>query len=138
VSRRVAALAAALLLVAAAGCGALPGGAENGTGDEPVRENESYFSYDGERLTVAAAADQSIAGHVNESRDVETVTVRLQSSDSESPFLRTATANVSDDGTFGTAFNFSNVDGSAGFTATLLQNGTTLAEAEGEVVNETA
>jgi len=138
VSRRVAALAAALLLVAAAGCGALPGGAENGGPDEPVRENESYFSFDGERLTLESTADQSIAGHVNESRDIETVAVRLQSTDTKSPFLRSATANVSESGTFETAFNFSNVDGGAGFTATLLHNGTTLAEADGEVVNATA
>ncbi len=135
-TRRIVALLTAVLLVGAAGCGALPG--DGNASSDGIPANESAFAHDGERLTVEAASNQKVSGHVNESLGAEAVTVRLQSNDASNPFLRSAEANVSEDGTFEVSVDFSQVNGGTEFSGTLRYNGTTLAETDGEVVNETA
>jgi hypothetical protein len=127
--RRTVALLALAALVLGAGCAAVPGlGA-----DAPERPNETYLTYEGSNLTLDAAPDQRITGHVNESRSVGNVTVRVRSSESANPFLRSIDANVSEDGRFGAPVNLSNVEGDTAFTVTVLKNDTELLSADGRV-----
>lgn len=90
---------------------------------------ETTVQYDGDRLTVAAAPNQTVVG----TTDLEpgtTLTVRVRSA-GDQPFLKSAEATVEESGRFEVVFDFSVVEPGAEFTLTIAETDT---EVEGVVV----
>jgi len=100
---------------------------------EPVptdaREDDSPFSFEGEAITLSAAAGQTIDGQTDLTAG-ESVTVRLQSTDTESPFLQRATTTVGEGGHFSVEANLSVVEPGTEAQATLRADGETLGDAD--------
>lgn len=95
--------------------------------------DDTRFATDGDGITVEAAPGRVIDGETDRTPGSE-LTVRLRSADAETPFLKTATTTVEEDGTFRARFDLSDVPVGATFDATVSANGTRLASATGEVV----
>lgn len=96
-------------------------------------ENHSTsLDYDGDALTVESAPEQTIAGETNLSAGTD-VTLRLESIDDARPFLKSATATVTENGRFSTAVNMTMVPTGSTFEVTVRHDGDTLALADGEV-----
>lgn len=90
------------------------------------------IDYDGERLVVERAENQTITGETTLDAG-EQVTVRVRSSNAENPFLRQTVATVDDDGAFAASVDFAEIEDGTEFTVVVTYNGTTLAEAPGVV-----
>lgn len=116
-----------VLLVA----GPLVGGATaTGPASPPA---DTTFVHEGDSLTVNATAGAVVAGTTDLPPGTE-VSVRLQSTDSDSPFLLTDSATVDRDGHFRTVVDLSAVSPGSEFAAVVHYNGTTVAETTGTVV----
>lgn len=108
---------------------------------EPVNEtdrvaDEDYnttLDYDGDTLTVESAPNRTVGGETDLAPGTN-VTVRLESAAGSSPFLKSATATVGEDGRFEAEFNVTGVDPGSEFEVTVRHEGDTLALADGEVV----
>ncbi|QLC33908.1 PGF-CTERM sorting domain-containing protein [Halarchaeum sp. CBA1220] len=124
--RPVALALLAVGLVATAGCAGLGGPSGETTPTPP------YIAHDGENVTVQPAAEQTISGATTLEAG-ENVTVRVQSSGGESPFLKTDTANVTEGGSFEATFDFSGVESGAPFEVTVRHNGSEIVAADGVV-----
>jgi hypothetical protein len=86
-------------------------------------------------LTLEAAPNRTISGESD--LDAGTVlTVRLRSSGSSTPFLRTADATVGADGTWTATVDLSSVSDQPTFVATVHHDGERLANVSGRVVGE--
>ncbi|NHN43221.1 hypothetical protein G9C85_16510 [Halorubellus sp. JP-L1] len=110
------------------------GGATDGVAPANVDASAPNGSvdYDGERLVVQPATGQSITGTTTLSEGTQ-VTVRVRSSDSANPFLRSSVATVDGDGTFDVTMNFDEVERGTEFEVSVHYNGTRLATAPGVV-----
>jgi hypothetical protein len=86
-------------------------------------------------LTLEAAPNQTITGESDLAAGT-TLTVRLRSSNSATPFLRTADATVADDGTWTATVDLASVADQPTFAATVRHDGERLANASGRVVGE--
>jgi hypothetical protein len=85
-------------------------------------------------VTVQNASDQRITGTTSLDAGAN-VTVRVQSTgDTQPRFLRTRTVEAGANGNFSAAFDFSNQSVGDAFEVTVVADGETLAEADGEVV----
>lgn len=131
-NRRTAVLVAAA--VAAVGVAVVvgvyaPPGLVDGTADAAETPR---FVYDGERLTVEPAPEQSIRGETDLDEGTE-LSVRLRSS-GENPFLKSTTATVGDDGAFEATFDMTDVDPGTTFEVVVQRNGTAVVNTTGEVV----
>jgi hypothetical protein len=116
-----------VLLVA----GPLVGGATaTGPASPPA---DTTFVHEGDSLTVNATAGAVVAGTTDLPPGTE-VSVRLQSTDSDSPFLLTDSVTVDRDGHFRTVVDLSAVSPGSEFAAVVHYNGTTVAETTGTVV----
>lgn len=104
--------------------------------NETERDTDSAFNttldYDGEALTLDSAPNQTVGGET-ELATGSNVTVRLTSTGAD-PFLRSATATVTEDGRFETEFNTSTVASGTPFEVTVHHDGDRLTTADGEVV----
>ena len=89
--------------------------------------------YDGERLTVESAPEQTIHGETDLDAGTE-LAVRLRST-GENPFLTSTTATVDDDGAFEATVDTSHVRPGTTFEVVVLRNGTAITNATGEVVS---
>ncbi|MDZ7701337.1 MAG: BGTF surface domain-containing protein [Halobacteriales archaeon] len=97
-------------------------------------EPSASLTYEGEALTLYPASEQTVEG----TSDLEagsTIAVRLRSSGS-SPFLMSEEATVGDAGQFEASFNLSGVAPGTEATVKLHSNGTELASAPVEIVEE--
>ncbi|ELZ27004.1 hypothetical protein C475_08716 [Halosimplex carlsbadense 2-9-1] len=105
------------------------------TDTSPVAaENHSTtLDYDGDALTLESAGGQTVAGETDLSAGTD-VTLRLESSGDASPFLKSATATVTENGRFSTAVNVTEVAAGSTFEVTVRHDGDTIALADGEVV----
>jgi hypothetical protein len=111
--------------------GPLVGGATaTGPASPPA---DTTFVHEGESLTVNATAGAVIAGTTDLPPGTE-VSVRLRSTDSDSPFLLTDSATVDRDGRFRSVVDLSPVSPGSEFAAVVHYNGTTVAETTGTVV----
>lgn len=119
----LAALALAALLTTA-GCG----GFASSDASQPT---PPYFETENGNVTVHAAENQHVKGMTNQSSG-ENVTVRVRSS-GDSPFLKTQTVDVGENGTFDAAFDFSDVAAGTRFEVTVHHNDTELATQSGVV-----
>ncbi|WP_436931378.1 BGTF surface domain-containing protein [Halosimplex halobium] len=104
----------------------------NDTSPVAAENHSTSLDYDGDALTVESAPDQSIAGETDLPAGTE-VTLRLTSTGS-SPFLKGATATVTEDGRFSAAVNMSAVAPGSTFEVTVRHDHDTIAIADGEVV----
>jgi hypothetical protein len=86
-------------------------------------------------LTLDAAPNQTVAGETDLAPGTS-LTVRLRSSGNSTPFLRTADATVSDDGTWTASVDLSSVADQPRFTAIVIRDGEELANVTGQVVGE--
>ena len=131
-NRKSAALVAvAVAVVGSAGVLGVYGPLDLGDGTADAAETPR-FVHDGERLTVDPAAEQAIRGETDLEASTE-LSVRLRSS-GDSPFLKSATATVDDDGAFEATFDMTGVDGGTAFDVTVYRNGTRIMNTTGEVV----
>lgn len=99
---------------------------------EPTPEPGTHLSYEGDRLTVDAAPNQTIRGTTDVGAGSE-LTIRVRSTDSASPFLRQQPVVVQDDGSFAVTMDFGSVEPDTTFQVAVRHNGTTLTEVSGEV-----
>lgn len=135
----------ALLLVLAvllplAGCNALAGGtatpsatATDSPTDSPTptpREG-TYLRYDGDAVTVESAAGQELAGETD-LPDGSELAIRLRAS-GDNPFLKSKQVTV-EDGSFAATFDMSEVPAGTEFEITVRHDGSAVAEASGDVV----
>ncbi|WP_332898724.1 DUF7282 domain-containing protein [Haladaptatus sp. CMSO5] len=88
-------------------------------------------------LTVAKSSSSMVSGTTNVAPGTE-LTVRLRSSNSDSPFLKSQTVDVQADGTFSAEFDMSDVATGAEFTASIRKGGTVLGDEVDGVVGEGA
>lgn len=95
-------------------------------------QEDGTLLYEGERLTVEAGPGQPILGQTDLPAGT-TVTVRIRST-GENPFLDTAEAVVGSDGRFRAVLAFDDVPVGTSFDVTVRGDGTSIATAEGEVV----
>ena len=86
-------------------------------------------------LTLDAAPNQTVAGETDLAPGTP-LTVRLRSSGNATPFLRTADATVTDDGTWTASVDLSSVADQPRFTAIVIRDGEELANVTGQVVGE--
>ncbi|MDG5778463.1 BGTF surface domain-containing protein [Haloarculaceae archaeon H-GB2-1] len=93
--------------------------------------NGTHLVPDGERVTVDAGQNQTIRGESSLPTGTE-LTVRVKST-GETPFLYPSTATVTEAGTFATSIDFSDVPAGTGFEVTVLNDDTTLDQANGIV-----
>lgn len=99
---------------------------------ETDTDPNASIDYAGERLVVDPASDQEITGETTLDRG-EQVTVRVRSSNSQQPFLRSVVANVTATGTFDVNVDFDGIERGTEFTVSVRYNGSVLAEAPGVV-----
>jgi hypothetical protein len=104
----------------------------NDTSPVAAQNHSTTLDYEGDALTLESAPEQSIAGETNLSAGAE-VALRLTSTGA-SPFLKSATATVTEDGRFSTAVNTSAVAPGSTFDVTVRHDGDTIALADGEVI----
>ncbi|WP_436906868.1 BGTF surface domain-containing protein [Halosimplex marinum] len=105
----------------------------NDTSPVADEDHNTTLDYDGDALTLESASDQSIAGETDLPAGTE-VTLRVRSAGGSSPFLKSASATVTEGGEFGTAVNMSTVSAGSAFEVTVRHDGDTIAIADGEVV----
>lgn len=86
------------------------------------------------RVVVNDTASQVISGSALAPTGTE-VSIQLQSTDSEVRFFKTATAVVTADGTWASAFNFSGLPAGGEFAVEATIDGDYVAETEGEIVD---
>lgn len=86
-------------------------------------------------LTLDAAPNQTLTGESDLEPGTD-LTVRLRSSGSSMPFLRSADATVADDGTWTATVDLSSVSDQPRFTAVVIHDGDRLANVTGRVVGE--
>ena len=99
---------------------------------EPV-ETVRIDTTDG-RVVVNDTASQVVSGAALAPTGTE-VSLRLRSTDSEIRFFKAATAVVTDDGSWASAFNFSTIPPGSAFSVEATIDGGYVAETEGEVVD---
>ncbi|WP_415383176.1 BGTF surface domain-containing protein [Halosimplex sp. TS25] len=96
-------------------------------------DHNTTLDYSGDELTVESAADQQIAGETDLSTGTN-VTLRVASTGGANPFLKSATATVTEDGRFTAGFNMTGIPSGTAFEVVVYHDGETLAVADGEVV----
>ena len=101
---------------------------------ENTTQSTGSFAYDGETLLVQNATGQTIRGETSLPAGTD-VTLSLKSS-GPTPFLKTATATVGENGTFAATFDLSDVAADAPLQVSARANGTEIAETEGRIVEE--
>lgn len=133
-------LAGAALGTAAIAAGTGLGGITiNDTSSEPTTTqpsdeiNGTSLLAENGTLTLQAASEQVIRGRT-ELPAGTTITIRLRSTSSTTPFLRSATATVADNGTFRTTVDLSRVTDQPEFVARVRHNDEQLTEISGRVV----
>lgn len=99
---------------------------------EPTPKPGTHVAHEGDRLTVDAAANQTIRGTTDVEAGSE-LTVRVRSTDSANPFLRQQPAVVRDDGSFAVTMDFGSAETDTTFEIAVRHNGTTLTEVPGEI-----
>ncbi|MFC7140072.1 BGTF surface domain-containing protein [Halosimplex aquaticum] len=108
-----------------------------GTVEESSRvaeeDHNTTLDYDGDKPTVESAAGQEIAGETDLPAG-SNVTLRIASKGGANPFLKSATATVSEDGRFTAGFNMTGVPSGTTFEVVVYHDGERLAVADGEVV----
>ena len=88
------------------------------TASDPTTESAVSIDYEGENVTVANASSQVISGTADAKKGTE-VTVRIQSTGDTAPrFFVSTTAVVTADGTWATAFDFSESNPGGTFAVT--------------------
>ncbi len=102
--------------------------------DDPDGEFDNLQNGD---LTVAKSSSSMVSGTTNVAPGTE-LTIRLRSSNSDSPFLKSQTVDVQADGTFSAEFDMSDVATGAEFTATIRKGSTVLGDEVDGVVGEGA
>lgn len=107
-------------------------GMGSGATDSTTETAGTTVDVDGDGLTVAPAADQTISGVTDLAPGTE-LTVRVKSTDSASPFLAQQPATVTDQGTFTASFDFESVPGGTAITVTVRHDGDTVARTSGTV-----
>lgn len=85
-------------------------------------------------VVVQRSAQQSISGETTVDAGTS-LSIRVQSSSSESPFLMQVETTVAEDGTFEGSFDFSDVATGTEFEVTVRGDGATLAQAPGRVAD---
>lgn len=125
----------AVLTVAASGAVALNGGSAAPIPDEQPVDGATIQS-DNETLTLQAAQDQVVRGQTDVAPG-ESLTVRLQSAGNAStPFIRTATTTVAEDGSFAVSVDLATVGDQPAFVATVRHDGEELTNTSGQVVGK--
>lgn len=105
----------------------------NATGQVLPPTNSTRLQYDGDRLSVDAASNQTIAGTTTAPAGTN-VTIRLHSEGAGGTmFIKTDTVAVDEKGRFSTAFNFSGVQEGTTFRASVLMDDTRVDYAPGRV-----
>lgn len=95
--------------------------------------NGTELVYDGERMELEQATGQAVEGHT----DLEagtTLSVRIRSTSSDTPFLMADETVVNGDGTFRTVFDLSGVAAGTEFELAVIRDGSKLAQTTGVVV----
>lgn len=104
--------------------------------DDPTTPspNGTRIRHDGDTVALAAGPGQVVRGRTD--ADPGTLlTVRLQSTSDEHPYLRSATVTVDADGAFRAVFDLSELPPGTPFRVVVHREGTNLTTASGEVVN---
>jgi len=96
-------------------------------------EPSASFTHEGDEFVVEPAPGQRLEGETSLPAGTR-LTLRIQSSNTGSPFLNRVETAVREDGTFTKAVDFSHVERETTFTVTVRYNATTLAETTGRVV----
>lgn len=124
-----------VLAVAATGAVALNGGSAGpAPAEQPV--DGTTIQSDNGTLTLRAAQDQVVRGRTDVAPG-ESLTVRLQSAENAStPFLRTATTTVAENGSFAVTVDLAAVGDQPAFVATVRHDGEELTNTTGQVVGE--
>jgi hypothetical protein len=100
---------------------------------QPDEINGTSFLTDNGTLTLQAASEQVIRGQTALPAGT-TITIRLRSTSSTTPFLRSTSATVADNGTFRTTIDLSQVTDQPEFVARVRHNDSQLTEVSGQVV----
>ena len=100
--------------------------------DVSAARNGTTIDHEGEELTVESAPDQRITGETTVDPGT-TLSVRIKSASSESPFLLSAEAPVAEDGSFAATADFSSVSPGTPFEVSVRDGTTELAHATGRV-----
>ena len=96
-------------------------------------EPSASFTHEGDELVVEPAPGQRLEGETSLPGGTR-LTLRIQSSNTGSPFLNRVETTVGDGGTFTTAVDFGQVEVDTSFTVKVRYNATTIAETTGRVV----
>ncbi|WP_089814360.1 BGTF surface domain-containing protein [Halomicrobium zhouii] len=91
------------------------------------------FDRQGDRLTLQAGPGQAITGNTSLEEGAP-VTIRLESTNPEQPFLVAKETTVTDEGAFATFLDVSDVEPGSSFRAVVLHDGDQLKETTGRVV----
>lgn len=135
------AIGAVVGVAAVTGAIALDGGtapAQANTTDGPNASTQqvdgTVVDSDNETLTLRAAEGQVVSGRTDIAAD-ENLTIRLQSvNNASTPFIRSTTATVVDDGTFRTTVDLSSITDQPAFELTVRHDGEAVATHPGQVV----
>ncbi|WP_436925265.1 BGTF surface domain-containing protein [Halosimplex amylolyticum] len=100
---------------------------------KPTHEGTTLDTTDGE-VRVAPATEQTISGETTLDPGT-TVSIRVTSASSSSPFLMTVETTVDDDGTFAGTFDFSGMSSGTPFDVTVRGDDRTLARGTGQVTD---
>lgn len=120
----------AIVVVAAVGAVGFPMLDGSDTNTMPDQQ-PPYFIYQGENLTVQSASGQAIRGKTNLTEGSE-VSIRVKS-DGQKPFIKSGTATVTENGTFQTTFDFSEIPPGTEFTVNVRYNDSELMSTNGVV-----
>jgi hypothetical protein len=107
-------------------------GMGSGATDSTTETAGTTVDVDGDGLTVAAAADEKISGVTDLTPGTELI-VRVESTDSASPFLAQQPATVTDEGTFAASFDLGTAPAGTAITVTVRHDGDTVARTSGAV-----
>ncbi|WP_123535143.1 BGTF surface domain-containing protein [Halosimplex salinum] len=125
---------ASLALLAGDGTDEGDGTPSDGTATpKPTHDGTTLDTTDGE-VRVAPASEQTISGETTLDPGT-TVSIRVTSASSSSPFLMTVEATVDDDGTFAGTFDFSGMSSGTPFDVTVRDGDRTLARGSGLVTD---
>lgn len=119
-------------VAAASVASAAPSAGSAASGSDAAAAPNGSIDYDGDRLVVEQAGEQRIAGETTLENGSQ-VTVRVRSTDSENPFLRSAVATVDESGSFAVTMDFQSIERGTEFDVSVRYNGTGLADAPGVV-----
>ncbi|WP_267643583.1 DUF7827 domain-containing protein [Haloarchaeobius amylolyticus] len=124
----------ALALVAVLAMGTLaPAASAAAAGSMSEAPDGTTFVHEGDTVTVAAGKDQAIVGQSDLPAGTH-VSVRIQSTDSSQPFLKTTEVVVTEQGRFVATFDFSDVEPGVTFEVSAVSDGESLATENGTVV----